>query len=168
VGRYWFDCEFLESGGENPIHFLSMGVVAEGTRELYIVNRDCPVGEANDWVRRNVLPKIDWRTAVSRSECRNRLLEFVGPDPAPEFIAYVGAYDWVCLAGLLGRMVDLPAGWPKFALDVKQFWVMLGKPPLPPKPPENQAHNALADARWTRAAWNALVAESRGRRRDVP
>lgn len=166
--KYYFDCEFLEAGGESPIHFLSMGMVAEDGRELYIINRDCPVAEANDWVRANVLPKIDWRKAVSRSECRNRLLAFVGSDPAPEFVAYVGCYDWVCLAGLIGRMVDLPAGWPKFPIDVKQFWVMMGKPQLPAKPPDGQAHNALADAKWTRDAWMSLVADSRNRRRAVP
>mgnify|MGYP000558876268 FL=1 len=155
--RYYFDCEFLENGGQAPLHFLSMGVVSDDGRELHIVNRDCPLREANDWVKKNVLPKLDMREAVSRSECRARLVAFVGADPAPEFVAYVGAYDWVCLAGLMGRMVDLPAGWPKFALDVKQVWAMLGKPALPPKPPESQAHNALADARWTRAAWQALA-----------
>ena len=166
--KFYFDCEFLESGGENPLHFLSMGVVADDGRELYLINRECPVREANDWVKKNVLPKIDWAKAVSRAECRARLLAFVGADPAPEFVAYVGSYDWVCLAGLLGRMVDLPQGWPMFPLDVKQFWVMMGKPLLPPKPPENEAHNALADARWTRAAWQSLVAESRDRQRRFP
>jgi hypothetical protein len=162
--RYWFDCEFLEAGGESPVHLLSLGMVAEDGRELYFVNRDCPVREANEWVRANVLPKIDFKQAVSRSECRARLLAFVGNDPAPEFWAYVGAYDWVCLAGLLGRMVDLPVGWPKYALDVKQVWHLMGRPTLPPKPPESEAHNALADARWTKTAWQflSLVAADMG------
>jgi hypothetical protein len=165
--RYYFDCEFLEAGGESPIHLLSMGVVAEDGRELYFINKDCPIQQANSWVRQNVLPKLDMRQGVSRSECRNRLLEFVGTD-TPQFVAYYGSYDWVCLAGLMGRMVDLPKGWPKFPLDVKQFQIMLGMAALPPKPPADQAHNALADARWTRDAWNSLVAESRNRQRLYP
>lgn len=164
---YHFDCEFLEAGGEAPLHFLSMGMVSDDGRELYIVNKDCPVSEANDWVKENVLPKIDWSKAVSRSECRRRLIEFVGPD-VPTFVTYYGAYDWVCLAGLIGRMVDLPDGWPKAPLDVKQFAVMMGSPPLPPKPSARQAHNALEDARWTKAAWESLVELSRNSARKFP
>lgn len=140
-----------------------MGVVADDGRELSLVNRDCPVGEANAWVKAHVLPKLDWREAVSRSECRRRLLAFVGADPAPEFVAYYGAYDWVCLAGLVGRMVDLPRHWPKYALDVRQFRRQLGDPPLPPKPAADRAHNALEDARWTRRAWLHLEALAAGR-----
>lgn len=168
MARFFFDCEFLEAGGESPIHLLSLGLVAEDGRELYLVNRDCPVREANEWVRANVLPKIDFRQAVSRSECRARLLAFVGADPAPEFVAYVAACDWVCLLGLIGRFVDLPAGWPKFVVDVKQLWYVLGKPPLPPKPPDDLAHNALADARWTRTAWHVMVNELKTRKIAYP
>jgi len=158
--RYWLDTEFLEAGGETPLHFLSMGIVSEDNRELYIVNRDCPVAEANNWVKQNVLPKINWSVAVSRSECRNRLLEFVGNDKEPVFMGFVSAYDWVCLAGLIGRMVDLPEGWPKFCVDLKQWAMQLGNPPRPPKPNESQAHNALNDARWTRELWKSLVKAS--------
>lgn len=150
------------------MHLLSLGAVADDGRELYLVNRDCPVAEANAWVRANVLPKVDWRLAASRSECRRRLLDFVGADPRPAFVAYYGAYDWVCLAGLVGRMVDLPRHWPKYALDLRQLRATLGDPPLPPKPPEGEAHNALADARWTRRAWQDLSALAAARGVPVP
>jgi hypothetical protein len=69
--------------------------------------------------------------------------------------AYYGDYDWVVLCQLFGTMMDLPEGWPMFAMDVKQLCVSLGDPRLPEQ--TSAEHHALSDARWTREAWDFLV-----------
>lgn len=39
----------------------------------------------------------------------------------PKFYAYFADYDWVVFCWLFGRMIDLPKGFPKYCLDLKQM-----------------------------------------------
>ena len=167
MSRYWFDTEFMEDG--ERIELLSIGMVCEDGREFYAESLDADHSHANEWVVKNVLPHLwsrqqDKRKAnrwsrdggagglLRRSEIARDLLAFVsaGADN-PEFWAYYADYDWVVLCQLYGLMVDLPDGWPMFAMDVKQMAVSLGDPKLPKQ--TSTEHNALEDARWTREAW---------------
>lgn len=86
------------------------------------------------------------------------LLErWIGKDEDPEFWAYFADYDWVLLCQRFGTMVDLPKKFPKFCMDLQQWWVQLGRPEnvKPPKP--EGAHDALVDARWNRVFYAALT-----------
>ncbi len=153
--RYWLDTEFIENG-HGPIHLLSLGVVAEDGREFYGVNAECPLEEANEWVRTNVLPHIDTTIAKPRARLRHDVIAFVNAGGgAPEFWGYYADYDWVLVCQLIGRMMDLPLHWPRYCLDVKQLAYHLGNPKLPERPKD--AHHALADARWIRGAWQFLM-----------
>ncbi|MDA3854644.1 MAG: 3'-5' exoribonuclease [Candidatus Woesearchaeota archaeon] len=38
----------------------------------------------------------------------------------PEFYAYYADYDWVVFCWLFGRMIDLPKGFPRYCIDLKQ------------------------------------------------
>ena len=73
----------------------------------------------------------------------------------PEFWGYYADYDWVVLCQLFGKMVDLPADWPKYCLDIKQFAMLVGNPELPKQ--EGTAHNALVDARWHKQMFDWLI-----------
>lgn len=161
--RYWFDTEFMEDG--ERIELLSIGMVRDNGTEFYAVNAEADLSHANEWVVENVLPHLDvpGYPTLSRSEIARRLVRFVDEGGGkPEFWAYYGDYDWVVLCQLFGRMIDLPEGWPMFAMDVKQLCVSLGDPRLPEQ--TSTEHNALADAKWTREAWvflDSLAAESK-------
>lgn len=172
--RYWFDTEFIEDGA--TIELLSIGVVCEDGRQFYAESADADWSQANEWVIANVLPHLHlagWtpsfiegvppmpdqdrghRDVMHRAEIAGELLKFVNHGQhRPEFWAYYGDYDWVVLCQLYGRMIDLPQSWPMFAMDVKQYAVMLGDPRLPEQ--TSIEHHALADARWTREAWQFL------------
>jgi len=85
------------------------------------------------------------------------VLRFCDPDVwgEPEFWGYYADYDWVVFCWLFGAMADLPDGFPMYCRDIKQLADALGNPALP-----NQGeteHNALADARWNRKAWEFLA-----------
>ncbi len=173
--KYFLDTEFIESGPGAPIWLLSIGMVAEDGRELYYVNSDAPLADANDWVKENVLPFLSLARpgypkefkplAVIRERVRtfcagyegfviNSLESLPGQGPdltPPEFWGYYADYDWVAFCQMFGRMVDLPAGYPMYCHDIKQFADDLGNPTLP-KAKETE-HNALHDARWNRDAW---------------
>ena len=170
--RFWFDTEFIEDG--RTIDLMSIGIIAEDGRELYVENLDCDLSMAGDWVRQNVIPHLgkDDPLRLYRKQIRHTVREFVGEHPVttgptkPEFWAYYADYDWVVLCQLFGTMMDLPNGWPMYCRDVKQLCDMLGNPKLPEK--NKGEHHALADAKWTKDAWHFLFAECERQHNESP
>lgn len=153
--RFFIDTEFIESGPGKPIHLLSIGIVAEDGRELYLENSDAPLNEANDWVKANVLPQMNG-PRFPRVVIRSEVHRFIGDgDPKPEFWGYYADYDWVVFCQLFGSMVNLPNGWPMYCRDLKQWCDDLGNPKLPPQ--DSTEHNALNDARWNRRVHEYLA-----------
>lgn len=151
--RFFFDTEFIEDG--KTIDLLSIGVVAEDGTEFYRENGEADLSRAAPWVQTNVLPYLHGR-GVRRWRIASDLIKFVNADDdPPEFWAYYADYDWVVLCQLFGTMVDLPAGWPMFCMDLKQLAVSLGDPPLPAQ--TSTEHHALADARWVRDTYLHLT-----------
>lgn len=70
--RYWYDTEFHEDG--EVIKLISIGVVAEDGRELYLQNYTCQFWKANEWVVNNVLPHLQDLHVIRGGEeglCRN-------------------------------------------------------------------------------------------------
>jgi hypothetical protein len=160
--KIWFDTEFIEDG--KTIDLISIGMVREDGKTLYLENLSADVNRASQWVKDNVLVHLDYVThGVAREEIGPKVLAFAGEKP--EFWAYYADYDWVALCQLYGTMMDLPKGWPMYCRDVKQLCDSLGNPPLI-KQTEGPEHNALADAIWTRAAWQYLLALSPAYRGD--
>ena len=143
---------------------MSIGIVAEDGREFYRQSTECELWTANDWVKENVLPHLEhplWRKEVRkpwspRGFIRLDLKEFLDIEcyGKPEFWGYYADYDWVAFCQLWGTMMDLPKGWPKYCMDIKQWCKQLGDPALPEQ--GKGEHHALADARWNRTAWEFL------------
>jgi len=149
--RFWFDTEFIEDG--KTIDLMSIGVVSEDGRQYYSEVIECDLSRASPWVRDNVVRHL--RGGVDRlvrADIALDLINFMGEKP--EIWAYYADYDWVALCQLFGTMMDLPKGWPMYCRDVKQLCDSLGNPTLPAH--TSQEHNALADAIWTREAWEFL------------
>lgn len=159
--RYWLDTEFIEDG--KTIQLLSIGIVAEDGRELYLETQAAHDYKAfgtcqNEWVKENVIPHLGQTDfGCTREDIRANLLAFCDPDQhgKPEFWGYYADYDWVVLCQLFGTMMDLPKGWPMFCMDIKQWAVMLDNPKLPEQ--STTEHHALADARWNKEAWDFLA-----------
>ncbi len=162
--RYWFDTEFIERGPTQPIRLLSIGMVSEDGRELYcevanahyLIDRDYDQ-YGDPWLLSNVKPHIS-ADGETRDEIKARILAFIGDD-TPEFWAYFADYDWVVFCQIFGRMIDLPKGWPMHCLDLKQRMKDRGfeRERLPEQ--GDAEHSALNDARWTRDAWMAVMAD---------
>jgi hypothetical protein len=95
-------------------------------------------------------------------------------DVTPTFYAYYADYDWVAFCWLFGKMMDLPNGFPKYCIDLKQILDecaleervdILSLERYFPKnieegilkikmhpgfPKQENEHNALDDARWNK------------------
>lgn len=147
MARLWFDTEFIDDG--RRIELLSIGVVRDDQATYYAEPSEADHAGAGPWVRENVLPKLTG-PQKSRQEIASDLVRFAGSDP--EWWAYYGAYDWVALCQLFGPMMNLPDGWPMFCRDVEQLSLSLGIDIESSVPPSG-GHHALADAQWTREAW---------------
>jgi hypothetical protein len=175
--RYFYDTEFLEDG--KTIELISIGIVAEDGRELYLVNRDAPWKriKKHEWLMANVVPSLpqphgDWINQMpklwlidfhnpavkDRGDIAAEVADFLRADGGTswrdrELWAYYGAYDHVVLCQLWGPMIQLPEGLPMFTHDIMQL--AAGRE-LPKQP--GGVHNALADARHVKTMFAALTA----------
>jgi hypothetical protein len=156
--KYFLDTEFIENGRQQPLTLISIGMVDEHGRAFYAVSSEFDPAEANDWVKEHVLPQIEGFPQSTVEEIAAGLREFVGKD-TPEFWGYYADYDWVILAQIFGRMIDLPKGWPMFCRDIKQLAMEWGNPRLPKQ--TEKEHNALADAQWNKAAYEFLMEKAK-------
>ncbi len=182
--KIFYDTEFIERGPDLPIQLVSIGMVRDDGAELYLINGDMslPTIYRMDWLRTNVLPHLpvkvegqaagqsilvwdadhpDYAKVKSRDEIRDAVYDFVigglatESVPDPQLWAYYGAYDHVVLAQLFGSMAELPLGFPMFTMDLMQALFGSTLPGLPEQ--TGDEHHALADARWTRDAYNWLT-----------
>jgi hypothetical protein len=167
--KYFLDTEFHEEPG--ILDLISLGIVAENGSEWYGVSGWFNTDRCNPWVKKNVLPHLhDPRKMVHgfvpsldtfphRKNMAHALMKFFDGDKNPEFWGYYSDYDWVAFCQIFGRMVDLPDHFPNFCLDIKQIMhqhnITRSGLPAAFKP----AHNALVDARWTKAAYEHLKRE---------
>jgi hypothetical protein len=151
--RIYFDTEFIEDG--KTIDLISIGMVTDQVHdnELYLVSSEFDESKADLWVQTNVLSKIPAGfPRRSRTEIAAAVSDYVfraSNGITPQMWAYYGASDWGALYQLFGRLLDLPAWFPKYVMDLKQLLVSIGNPPLV-KQPAGQEHNALYDARRVR------------------
>ena len=162
--RFFLDTEFIEDG--HTIELISLALVNEEDEFIYLINKQCDLSRANDWVKENVIPQLRvmphplHRRAPAYDELfgsptaiRDAVIRFVRRHPEPySFWGYYSDYDWVVFCQLFGKMIDLPKGFPMYCHDLKQEMDRLGvdKNVVPQLEPQ---HNALADARWVRDMW---------------
>lgn len=158
--RYFIDTEFHENGPDYPLTLISLGIVSEDNRQLYVENMDYDKSTATPWLRANVLSSLNPMFAVRYRTIAGLVTEFVNQPGTPqgnvppshvsqpEFWGYFADYDWVLFCQLFGLMIDLPPGWPRYCRDLKQLADSLGIPKANYPAPGPLAHNALTDAIW--------------------
>jgi len=164
--RYFLDTEFIENGGE--IDLITIGIVSEDYRELYLGHRDCKFFNASDWVKENVLKDLEgmkddlqelnrnhdrlfW---LSKKAIAKEIIDFIGDDE-PEFWGYYCATDWVVFYQIFGPLVDIPDNFPFYCNDIKQLHDYVNNPPFPDSLKGGQ-HNALLGARWNKGAFEYI------------
>lgn len=163
--KYFLDTEFI-TGFKKPIkslptfgnfnkpeffiQLISIGIVCEDGREFYAVSNEFDESLADDWVKENVISKLEYWQKLDAStsichrgvnskkfgksiiEIRNEVVKLLGggcDEYSPklyvpketEIYAYFADYDWVVFCNLFGRMIDLPEGMPMYCKDLKQY-----------------------------------------------
>lgn len=155
--NFFFDTEFIEAP-DLRIYPISMGIVCEDGRELYVEWAEIPWEKANSWVIENVKPYLtDLR--YTNDEIRKMVSKFCGHGGKfPRFWAWYGAYDWLVMAQMFGTMMDLPRHFPMFTMDLMQSITekQISREALPEQ--TGTKHNALEDARWNYEVWKFVYA----------
>lgn len=153
VEDFVVDAEFIET--ETGVDLVSLALVGDGGREMYVISADHDPSLANEFVLNNVIPQLEPRAHPawqSRADIRRSVLSFVG-ESVPRFWSWGGApYDWLVLAQLFPLAERVPDGWRFTCYDITQLAEDQGYRLDPvddrlPQPPTN-VHHALADARW--------------------
>lgn len=175
--RYYMDWEFLEDG--RTIEPISVGIVCEDGRELYLINHDLVLDRLKDfpWVAANVVPYLpllsndetgEWEWDSDNPEYEYVMQYRFWAETIQKFLTgsvelwgYFSAYDHIALAQCFGRMIDLPANVPMWTNDIQQFATEHGFNVLDVAPVNGSQHNALADAGWTMVAHQLLMAKVR-------
>ena len=150
--KYFLDTEFIEF--PNQIHLISIGIKCEDGRKYYAISSEFDSSLADDWVKTNVISKLEDIPRKNIKEIKKEIINFVGNDKNPEFWAYYADYDWVVFCWIFGRMIDLPEHFPMYCRDLKQLMDFIGKDKIPNP---NNEHNALADAEWNEQLYNHLM-----------
>jgi hypothetical protein len=150
--KYIIDSEFIDTPTCSQL--ISLAILREDGESRYFEFPHSD-SELTPWLRENVVPHLTQRWTPSTFEdAAAAIEEFIGSHK-PEFWAYYGAYDWVALCQLFGALIEIPKGWPYYCRDIKQFCDSLGNPKLPEQ--GKGEHNALADARWNKVAYDFLT-----------
>lgn len=165
----YYDTEFKDDG--KTIDLISIGMVCDDGREYYAVSSefDQVKFNADPWLVKNVAPSLPMYPSsptflqldpiglqvASRSAIANDVKRFILNTPNPELWAWYGAYDFVVLAQLWGRMIDIPNGLPMYTNDLRSLWELQGRPRFPEQ--RDGLHNALDDARHNKVKYEWIM-----------
>jgi hypothetical protein len=145
--KHFIDLEFNEDGKD--IDIISLAIVSERGKELYLKNSSANFERCGDWVKENVIPnlgevsvtKVEGKLVVVRGQNFGRInkqwypfyrfkdliLQFIGADSKPEFWSEWGAYDWVGFCRCFGAMIDLPEHFPMYVNDLRTILSISGE-----------------------------------------
>jgi hypothetical protein len=167
--KFTFDTEFVAVGSN--IIPLSIGLInLQNDKSLYLEFPPCPEAYQNDFVKKNVLPKMSWAKGngehlIKVEDAKDKITSFVYQQIIQDheeyqFYTYYGNYDWVMFCGLFGQMVDLPKQFPMYTRDLKFLLDLhkINKRDLPKQ--VSGDHNALADARWNAEVYNYISTQT--------
>lgn len=155
--RYWMDCEFIDDG--KSIDLISIGIVSEDGRELYLESANVDAGKADQWVRNNVFPYLkggEQRWPLKSINVTLRDFFDIEDYGKPEIWGWCAGYDFVAFCQIFGTMMDLPAGYPHYIRDVQYILDERGIKDEQLPQQEDGLHNALADARHIKRLWEYL------------
>src|SRR5690606_35450331 len=132
------DTEFtsLDSSGE----LISIALIEENDKELYIELDDFNIDKANDWVKNNVLSKLEYRDfdtfkehseisvkyKCNKADAVNIIRDWLQKYDEVQFCADVPHYDWVFFCDLFGGSLNLPANIDFIALDLATLLYVKG------------------------------------------
>ena len=173
--RYHYDWEFEENG--ETIIPISVGIVADDGRELYLINKDYMQtvfdlepyywrerhsSVISEWLSKNVLDNISqedvYNYGVAEENMGFHIQTFISAAGRyksrneVELWGYYSAYDHVALAQCFGPMINLPIPIP---LYTNELMTIRNGRDWPERPVELAEHHALNDAKYQKLIYES-------------
>ena len=128
----YFDTEFESLTQDSKL--ISIGIVSDDDRELYLEFNDIDVDNQSDWIKQNVLVNtiyyggvdVDTITTLdnyfvgNKNEIEKILINFIKQYDDVQFVSDVCHYDFVKLINLFGSALGLPDGVSPCCHDINQ------------------------------------------------
>lgn len=157
--KIFFDTEFQEYRPD-CYTLISLGAVRDDGEEFYAEADWWDPAGAHDWLKKFVVPKLTG-FRMNKRQMRSAFIEFVGPVQMerPEFWGYFCCHDWFLLLDMLGGFMKTPDRWPQWCNDIQTIRTATKTLHVPNVflNEETEAHNALTDAKWTKAMYERFV-----------
>lgn len=179
--KVFYDCEFWEQGDQEPIRLISIGMVAEDGRELYLINGHAPVtaiAREHPWLRENAFPHLpinayttgggagypevwyaDWVTdPARRADAAHLRTPHEITTEVDSFLREtpdLELWGWYSAYDhvVLCQIFGTMANLPPYVpYYTNDLRQHIGKDARVPAQKSEEEHHALADARWTMAA----------------
>jgi len=160
--KIYFDTEF--TGLHQATTLISLGMISDNDRELYLEFVDYDRAQVNDWLQQNVIANLRGSASISvcRAEAIEKIQEYLESFNEKIFmISDCLAYDWVLFCQLFGNALSIPDYIYYIPFDLSTAFMLAGIDPDISRKEfayfEATQHNALDDARMIKACWHKLM-----------
>ena len=160
--KIFFDTEF--TGLVQDTSLISIGLVAEDGRKLYMELNDYDETKINSWLQENVINKLDNDVKFSRSEVAQKIADFIEPYDEVVMVSDCLAYDWVLFCDLFGGAMGIPGKIHYIPIDLSTMFFGSGIDPDVNREEfagiaGESKHNALHDALVMQVCFEKLSKE---------
>lgn len=177
--RIFFDTEFTSQHQNTTL--ISIGLIAENSREFYAEFTDYDRSQVDDWIQENVIDKLIYTASIdgtgfqqftkgahvgcigTSDKITAKLTEWLQEFNRVEMWSDCLAYDWVLFCQLFGGALNLPDHIYYIPFDictlfrVKGFDPDMNREEFVGVKKGTQKHNALWDAQVIRTCFNKLI-----------
>jgi len=160
--KVFFDTEF--TGLHQGTSLISIGMVAEDGRELYIELSDYKQDQVNDWIQENVIANLTESTVSDTKNTARQIKDFLSQYDQVEMWSDCLAYDWVLFNELFGGAFEIPKNVYYIPFDICTLMKVKGVDPDVNREEfsdklwgDARKHNALHDARVIKTCYEKLM-----------
>lgn len=132
MSRVYIDTEF--EGLWKTAKLISLGLVSDDGKELYVEFNDIDINEQDDWVKQNVLVNTVYYGDAdinsitdeenyfigNKQQVRDKLVEWFKQFPEVQIVSDVCHYDFVQFIDIFGSAFDLPSNINASCHDINQ------------------------------------------------
>jgi hypothetical protein len=157
--KIFFDTEF--TGLHKNTSLISIGMVAEDGRELYIELKNYKRNQVDQWIQDNVIANLSNIRPLSNNDAAWQIQHFLERYDTVEMWSDCLAYDWVLFCDLWQHAFNVPKNIYYIPFDICTVFKLKGIDPDVNREEfarmTGPKHNALHDAKVIKACYERLM-----------
>ena len=116
--KIFFDTEF--TGLHKDTTLISIGLIDENNRSLYIELTDYDMSQCDNWIKKNVLAHLTGKNRMTSKEALQAVKKFLVDYDKVELVSDCCHYDMVLFVDLFGDAMSLPDNVSPACHDINQ------------------------------------------------